>query len=61
MEAFHEKQQIIRYLMKHENVKGVIMSLGMQGLGQVEVQVLMQNVEDIEEEAVLIMVFVAGT
>ena len=61
MEAFHEKQHLIRYLMKRVNERGVIMSLGMQGLGQVEVQVLMQNVEDIEEEAVRIMVFVAGT
>ena len=61
MEAFHEKQQITRYLMKLENEKEVIMSLDMQGLGQVEVQVLIQNVEDIEGEVVLIMVLVAGT
>ena len=60
MEAFHEKQQITRYLMKLENEKGVIMSLDMQGLGQVEVQVLIQNVEDIEGEVALIMVLVAG-
>ena len=61
MEAFHEKQQITRNLMKLENEKEVIMSLDMQGLGQVEVQVLIQNVEDIEGEVVLIMVLVAGT
>merc|ERR1719367_1188676 len=58
-EDFHGKPQIIRCSKKHEKEIGVTMSLGMQGLGQAEVRVPTQNVEDIEEEVDLIMVFVA--
>ena len=60
MEGFHERQQTIRCLMKLENEIEAITNQDMQGRDLAEVQELTENEEDIEEEVVQTMVFVAG-
>ena len=60
MEVFHEKQQIIRCLMKLGNEIEAITNPDMLGRDQAEALALTENEEDIEEEVVQTMVFVAG-
>ena len=60
MEVFHEKQQIIRCLMKLGNEIEAITNPDMLGRDQAEALALTENEEDIEGEVVQTMVFVAG-